>query len=89
MLEQNAVFHVYTPSCGRWENVFAPFNRFVKFTTHLEVSGKVSIAGAAAAFAVTGTARRPNFYRFRVPQKHRPATSKAVVKAAVTLERFS
>lgn len=69
-----------------WENVFAPFSRFVKFTTHLEVSGKVSIAGAAAIFAV---ARRPNFYRFRVLQTHRPATSKAVVKVTVTLERFS
>lgn len=56
MQERNAVFHVHAPSCGRWENVFAPFNRFVKFTTHLEVSGKVSIADAAATFAVAGTA---------------------------------
>lgn len=32
------------------------FSWFVKFTTYLEVSGKVSIAGAAVTFAVADTA---------------------------------
>lgn len=51
---QFIIFH--TPSRGRLENVFSPFSRFVKFTTHLEVSEKISIAGAAATFAVADTA---------------------------------
>lgn len=63
-VERNALFFMFMHlRVVDGENVFAPFNRFVKFTTHLEVSGKVSIAGAAATFAFAGTAELLPFSR--------------------------
>lgn len=73
--EQNAVFHVHTSSCGRWENVFAPFNRFVKFTTHLQVSGKVSIASGAATVCRHGGRTFNVFACFRHIDRQLPKRS--------------